>query len=186
MLYYFLSVFLLAGIFIYQYITLNRIYQTQKALESFREIRHAVILNLADNVKEKYSLQEVAEHREFLNKVDSIIRHFDKFSTKMIKFTSVKWVYTNIIFSSQKYKEIKDEHAESLEPYKAEVGNTVFNLFKAIPFLKPRILIYLAKIIASLFMALGITMMKNSLRRLERLNSARDEVTNNDSMSCFR
>lgn len=181
MIYYTAILIILIILFFYQYFFFIRVYYTDVALNKFRNLRHEAILNLSIKVKEIMPLEEAKEHQEFIRNLNDSIEHFDKLKFNLIKFRSVKMVYSNIIFSYRKLEKVKKEQCESLVMYKKEFANGVLTLFKAIPFYRVRLSLHLFKVIVSILVGLGLFLFKKNLGRLEKLYNIEKDILNNNS-----
>lgn len=183
MIYYILTVLCFIGIFIAFYIYFLRNYYSSVSLIEFRELRHDAVLFLSNNINGEIPLKELEEHQMFLENVDATIRHFDKVKNKFSRYKPVRKIYSNIIFSSDQYRKINDEHNASLDEYKIRFYNALKTLFKTIPFYKERLILHLVIIILSLLTKMGFYALKNTLKRAERLYSIEKDLMRNNQ--CF-
>jgi hypothetical protein len=183
MLYYISTLILLIAILLYQYFAFIRIYYIGQSLHKLRELRCEITLFLSANVKNNLSVKEATEYYQFLIHVDAIIQHFDRFKIELTKFRSVKTIYSNLLFSSEKLA----SHANSnsiLYQYKGKVSECILTAFKAIPFFRARLFIFLFRILASLLFTLGIDRYGKQLNIAERLYRIEKDILRKNGLPC--
>lgn len=183
MLYYIITLTILTAILLYQYFTFIRIYYIGQSLHKFRELRSEVTLFLSANVKQHLTIKEATEYQQFLINVDAIIKHFDRYKTELTKFKSVKAIYSNILFSSEKLA----SHSNSniiLYQYKGRVSECILTAFKAIPFCRLRLFIFFFKMVASLLFSLGIDRYGKQLNLAEKLYHIEKDIVRKKGIPC--
>jgi len=172
------------GLALYQYAAFIRLYYTELSFSKFRELRFESIEFIISNLKnENITVKELEEHNDFLKSTDSVIEHFDKIKTKLSKFESVKLIYRNIVFSSERYEKIQLEESQSLSELKIKFADAILTSFKAIPFFKERLIIHLLSLILSILVSIGFIKLKKTMERIERLYSIERKVI--DDKNCF-
>jgi hypothetical protein len=175
MLVLFLIVFL-----IYQYIIVLRIYYIGQSIHKFRELRTEVTLFLTANV-EDLPLEEAIEYQHFLITLNTIIVNFDTFKAELTKFQSVRTIFSRVLIPSEKLA-IQTERNTILFKYKSQIAESVLTSFKAIPFYKTRLFLFLFRIWASLAFLLGFDKYIKQLHHVERFY----KIINNNGMPCTR
>jgi hypothetical protein len=183
MLYYIITLIILIAILLYQYFTFIRIYYIGLSLHQLRELRCEVLLFLSGNVKQGLSIKEAAEYRQFLIHVDAIINHFDRFKTELKKFKSVKTIYSTLLFSSQKLASDTGSNT-ILYQYKGKVSECILTAFKAIPFCRVRLFLFLFRMLASILFSLGIDRYGKQLKIAETLYQLEKELLRKKGIPC--
>lgn len=163
---------ILTAILVYQYLIFLRIYYLGQSLHKLRELRNEVTLFLSANVKENLSLKEAKEHQEFLLGLNSIIHYFDLLKPK---FSSIKTICSNIVFSSEKLASHSNKATIPLQ-YKGKVKECIVTAFKAIPFFWFRLFIYLYRLLATISIKLGIRKHRKQLIILERVYNIEKDI----------
>jgi hypothetical protein len=166
MLYYIILVLFLIVFLVYQYITFIRIYYIGQSLHKFRELRTEVTLFLTANV-EDLPLEEAQEYQNFLITLNSIVKNFDTFKAELTKFKSVRTIFSNVLISSEKLA-TQSKYNPVLFQYKSKIAEIVLTSFKAIPFYRTRLFLFLFKIWATLAFLLGFDKYLKQLDHIER------------------
>lgn len=180
MLYYIILVLFLIAFLIYQYITFLRIYYIGQSLHKFRELRTEVTLFLTANV-EDLPLEEVQEYQNFLITINTIVKNFDTFKAEFTKFKSVRTIFSSILISSEKLA-TQSKYNPVLFQYKSKIAEIILTSFKAIPFYKTRLFLFLFRIWAALAFLLGFDKYIKQLHHVERFY----KIINNNGMPCAR
>lgn len=182
MLYYIITLLVLLAIAGYQYFTFIRIYYIGKSLETFRELRHSVTMFMSYNAKD-LPVNEAIEYWQFLLHIDAIVKHFGHIKTELTKFSYVKNIYTNILFSSASLV-MQSNETTGVNEYKVKACEGMVTAFKAIPFYKARLLIFCLKIIASFSFLPGIKKYAIWFKRIEKLHKIEKDLLSKNSMPC--
>jgi hypothetical protein len=180
MLYYIIPLIVLIVFLIYQYITFIRIYYIGQSLHKFRELRTEVTLFLTANV-ENLPLKEATAYQHFLITLNTIIINFDTFKTELTKFQSARTIFSRVLISTEKLA-TQTEKNIILFKYKAKIAEGVLTSFKAIPFYKTRLFLFLFRIWATLAFLLGFDKYIKQLHHVERFY----KIINNSGMPCAR
>jgi hypothetical protein len=159
---------ILSAVLGYQYLYFIRVYYIGQSLHKFRELRSEVTLSLAGNVKKNYSLNEAIEHHQFLVKLNAIIKYLDAFGPQLLKFKSVRGIYSKILFSSEAFTVNSNNTAIPL-PYEGKVRECLFSALKAIPFLRFRFLMFFLRALAKVLVKLGFNKYQQQLNSLEKI-----------------
>jgi len=182
MLYYISTLILLIAILLYQYFTFIRVYYIGRSLHQLRELRCEITLFLSANVKNNLSLQEATEYQQFLIHVDAIIQHFDRFKSELTRFKSVKTIFSKLLSPSVKLA----SHANSntvLYQYKGKVSECILTAFKAIPFFRVRLFIFMIRIVASILFPLGFDRGKQ-MNIVEKLYHLQKDLLRKKGIPC--
>jgi len=183
MLYYISTLILLTAILLYQYFSYIRIYYIGQALHQLRELRCEITLILSANVKNSLSLKEATEYQQFLIHVDAIIQNFDRFKTELTRFRSVKTIFSKLLSPSEKLA----NHAYSntvLHQYRGKVSECILTAFKAIPFFRVRLFIFLFRLLASLLFSFGIDPYGKQLTIVEKLYHLQKDLLRKKGIPC--
>jgi hypothetical protein len=165
----------LTAILVYQYLIFLRIYYFGQSLHKLRELRCELTLFLANNVKQNLTLKEAKEYHEFLQGLNVIIQYFDLLKPKFKKFSSVKTVCSNIIFSSEKLF-CHSNNTTVLHRYKAKFGDCILTAFKAIPFFRFRVFIFLYRLLVIISIKFGIRKHRKHLNIIERVYNIEKDI----------
>lgn len=173
----------LVAFLVYQYVYFTRVYYFNKALNSIKELRLKSTLFITQMLsKEAYSNQEVKEHVDFLHFVNDIVERYDRAKIEMSNFAFAKQIYTQVMFSSDSFEDIKKtEHCESLNEFRVDYTKNLLCLFKAIPFLNIRLLVFFIKLIITLLVHLGFIKLKEKLLLINKFYEVRENISSN----CF-
>lgn len=166
---------ILTAFLLYQYFIFLRIYYFGQSLHKLRELRCEVTLFLSANVKKNLSLKEATEYQQFLFGLNAIIEHFDLLKPKFGKFSSVKLFCSNIIFSTEKLV-FHSNNTTILHQYKGKLKECIVTAFKAIPFCRFRLFLFLYRLLAMISIKLGIRKHRKHLNIIERVSRIEKEI----------
>lgn len=159
---------ILCAVLLYQYLFVIRVYYIGQSLHKFRELRSEVILSLAGNVKKNYSLNEAIEHHLFLLKLNAIIKYLDAYGPQLLKFKSIRGIYSKILYSSETLTANSNYTAIPLQ-YKGKVRECLLTALKAIPFLRFRFFTFFLKVLAKISIKSGTNKYRQQLNALEKI-----------------
>jgi hypothetical protein len=183
MLYYISTLILLTAFLFYQYFTFIRIYYIGQSLHQLRELRFEITLFLSANVKNNLSFKEATEYQQFLIHLDAIIQNFDRFKTELTRFKSVKTIYSKLLSPTEKLARHANSNT-SLYQYKGKVSECILTAFKAIPFFRVRLFIFLIRILASILFPLGIDRYGKQLNVVEKLYHLQKDILPKKGVPC--
>jgi hypothetical protein len=176
------SIFLIA-FFIYQYVTLIRVYYVGQSIHKFRELRNEVIIFLSANVKTQLSTEETIKYQHFLLSLNAVIKYFDLLHPELIKISSVKSIPTRMLYTSEKLTS-NPQGGTIPSQYKERIKECYLTLFKAIPFCRFGIYVYFLRLLATLAIKLGIVKYKQKLNAIEKLAKLEKDIQSGQGMPC--
>lgn len=167
MLLFIIIAIVLIAFLLYQYTFYTRIYYIGQSLHKFRELRCEVTLSLSSNVKRNLSIKEALEHQRFLLQLDAIIKHFNQLTPEFFKFNILKAaIYSSTLFSSEK-SATHSNYNPVLQQYKGKLKECIVTAFKAVPFIRLRMLLFLFRLLTMLSLKLGFGKYQKHLKVLE-------------------
>ena len=185
MVYLIITVVTLLAIFIYQYFAFRGVYYSCLAFHKFRELRYKSVMSLSDNLKSGIPLQEIEDHNDFLVNINSVIAHLATAGPAFVKFKFIKYIYLNIIFSSDRLSLLKKDKSSSLEPYKMEFSNAFSTLYGAIPLWRLRLFVHIFQWVLKIAVQLGFIRFETTYRNFKKLVIVDRELHNDNHDGCL-